>query len=72
MRRPFAYDTREDPAFNAVMEVEKKTWDACCKQLCETCPYHRSGEKLTLVVCFGEKLADALIDAGLIRREETR
>jgi len=69
MRRPFAYDLREDPAFNAVMDVEQKTWESCCKKLCETCRYHRTGEKNTLVVCFGEKLADALIAAGLIDKK---
>ena len=65
----FEYDeTRKDPAFRAVMQTAGEVKTSCDKGNCLKCGYHRPGEESRLVVCFCEKLADALITKGLIVR----
>lgn len=66
----FEYDsTRKDPAFQAVMQEARRVFDSCGAGICQRCPYHRVGNDTMLVVCYTEKLADALILKGVIDRE---
>ena len=66
----FEYDsTRKDPAYQVVMQEARRVFDSCGKDNCLRCPYHRPGNDLMLVVCYTERLADALILKGLIDRE---
>lgn len=65
----FEYDsTRKDPAFQVVMQEAQRALDSCGTTNCLRCPYHRLGNTV-LVVCYTEKLADALILKGVIDRE---
>ena len=66
----FEYDsTRKDTAFQAMMQTAERVFDSCNKANCQKCAYHRPASNNMLVVCYTEKLADALITKGLIDRK---
>lgn len=68
MEIKFSYDrTRKDPAFQAVMKTARGVFDSCNGANCLKCQYHRTGPDKMLVVCYTEKLADRLIERGIVK-----
>ena len=68
MEIKFSYDrTRKDPAFQAVMRTAKGVFDSCNGANCHKCPYRKDDKERMLVVCYTEKLADRLIERGIVK-----